>query len=54
MVMMVTRLERAIIALHDYGTREGATAKSVRRQMMDAGFTNKEITAAAQAMEGKK
>ena len=64
MVMEVTRLERAIIALHDYGSREGATAKGVRKQMMGAGFTNKEINAAsdcrpkdvpaAVAMEGGK
>lgn len=52
MAMEVTRLERAIIALHDYGSREGATAKKVRRQMLDQGFTNKEISAAVTAMEG--
>lgn len=52
--MTITRLERAIITLHDYGSREGATAEKVRRQMLNDGFTNKEISAAARAMEGKK
>lgn len=54
MTMEVTRIERAMIALHDYGTREGATAKKVRKQMMADGFTNKEIDAAATAMQGGK
>jgi hypothetical protein len=50
---MMTRLEQAMIALHDYGTREGATAKSVMREMKKAGFTQAEILKATSVMSGK-
>lgn len=45
------RLQRAILALHDHGTRERATAKSVRDAMLKEGFTDEEIKAAAAAMK---
>ncbi len=48
------RLERALIALHDYGSREGATAKKVQRQMKADGFTLEEIVRAASVMQGEK
>ena len=44
------RLQRAIIALHDYGSREGATAAWVRQKMKADGFTAKEISEAAKKM----
>lgn len=50
--MTADRIQRAIIALHDYGTREGATAAKVKKQMKEAGFTADEIAKAAQQMEG--
>lgn len=46
----LSRIDRAVIALHDYGTREGATAAKVKRQMKDAGFTPEEIVQAAKKM----
>lgn len=46
------QIDRAILALHDYGTREGATAKSVMRQMEKAGFTKAEILKATSVMSG--
>ena len=52
-VPSASRKERAICALYDYGTREGATAASVRRQMKAAGFTAAEIAEAAQEMGGR-
>ncbi|GHC12748.1 hypothetical protein GCM10007291_07570 [Gemmobacter nanjingensis] len=48
----INRQERAILALHDYGTRPGATAKSVKDAMLKDGFTLEEIAYAARAMEG--
>lgn len=50
----MTREEQAIAMLYDLGTREGATAANVRRAMKAAGFTEKEIAAAAASMEGRK
>ena len=40
------RLTLAVCALHDYGTRDGATAKSVMAAMRKDGFTDAEIAAA--------
>lgn len=42
------RIERAIIALHDFGSRPGATAKTVKRDMKRCGFTVEEIAQAAE------
>lgn len=42
----ISREQRALIALHDLGTREGATAESVRRGMLKEGFTLSEIRTA--------
>ncbi len=44
------RIDRAIIALHDYGTREGATAHSVKAALRNDGFTLDEIMAAIDEM----
>lgn len=52
--IIMTREEQAIAMLYDLGTREGATAANVRRAMKAAGFTEKEIAAAAASMEGRK
>lgn len=43
----LTREVQAILALHDFGTRHGATAHSVRQAMLDEGFTLAEIAKAA-------
>lgn len=48
----INRQERAVIALHDYGTRPGATAKSVRDAMLKDGFTLEEIADAARVLNG--
>lgn len=45
------RLQRAILALHDHGTRDGATATIVKEVMLKEGFTLEEIAAAAAAMK---
>lgn len=41
------RKTQATLALHDFGTREGATARLVKRQMLGEGFTLEEIAEAA-------
>lgn len=51
MTVSKERLQRAIMALHDHGTRESATARSVRAAMLKEGFTDEEIEAAAAAMK---
>ena len=43
------RKQQALLALHDHGSREGATAKTVRRAMLDEGFSDEEIAEAAKA-----
>lgn len=45
----IRREQRALIALHDLGTREGATAASLRRGMLKEGFTLAEIRTAIEA-----
>lgn len=50
MTKELSRIDRAVLALHDHGTREGATAKSVMRAMKRDGFTEAEIAAAAERM----
>ena len=50
----ISRKQKAIIALHDFGSREGATAAKVKKQMKDAGFTTQEIAEAAAQMDGSK
>lgn len=39
-------LDRRIIALYDLGSRDGATANGVMRQLKKDGFTVEEINAA--------
>lgn len=46
----LSRVEKAKIALWDYGSRPGATAKNIRRNMKNAGFTSEEIAEAASQM----
>ena len=43
-------IERVIIALHDLGSRSGATAKGVRSQLKEEGFTPAEIAEAVKKM----
>lgn len=50
MAISKDRLNRAVIALHDHGTREGATKKTVTDGMTRDGFSLEEIAAAAQEM----
>lgn len=45
----LSRRKQALLALHDFGSREGATAANVRRAMQDEGFSDAEIAEAAQA-----
>lgn len=47
----ITRIDRAVMALHDHGTRDKATMKSVMRGMKADGFTEEEIVAAAERMK---
>lgn len=42
------RETQAALALHDLGSREGATARSVKQAMLDEGFTLEEIARAAE------
>jgi len=41
------RMTAALLALHDYGSRDNATSASVKQCMLDEGFTLEEIAAAA-------
>jgi hypothetical protein len=50
MVITKDRLDMAVIALHDHGTRDGATKASVLDGMKQDGFTREEVAAAAQEM----
>jgi len=43
-------VDRCVIALHDLGSRDGATAKGVRAALKKEGFTNREIQAAVEKM----
>lgn len=46
----ISRRAQAILALHDFGSREGATTAKVIEQMKAAGFTEKEMAQAAHEM----
>lgn len=48
------RLEQALLALHDHGTRPKATANSVQKAMEKDGFTRAEILAAVEHMRGNQ
>lgn len=48
----MSREQKADVALWDYGSRNGATAKSVEDNMMKDGFTTEEIIAAVKRMSG--
>ena len=41
------RITMARLAIHDFGTRDGATARSIRDAMLNEGFTLAEIAEAA-------
>jgi hypothetical protein len=45
----LSRKRQAILALHDLGSRDGATARSVRAAMQREGFSDAEIAEAARA-----
>lgn len=47
----IDHIDLAVMALHDYGTRDGATAKKVMKQMRAAGFNDKEIAQATERMK---
>lgn len=42
------RITRAVLAIHDYGTRDGATAARVSAALQKEGFTREEIIAAVE------
>ena len=46
----MNRKQQAIVALHDYATRDGATSNKVISQMKSAGFSLSEIEEAAKEM----
>lgn len=48
----MNREQKADVALWDYGSRSGATAKSVKANMMKDGFTTEEIIAAVKRAYG--
>lgn len=48
----IDRIDRAIIAIHDHGTREGATSKSVTKALKKDGFTPEEIAKTVKRMDG--
>jgi len=50
MAISKDRLDRAVLALYDYGTRDGATKKTVLDGMRRDGFSDAEIAAAAAEM----
>ena len=50
----ISRADRALIALHDHGTRDGATARSVMAAMKKDGFTDEEIRAATETMVARR
>lgn len=41
------RKTQVLLALHDHGTRDGATARKVKQAMLDEGFTLDEIAEGA-------
>lgn len=43
-------IARCKIAIHDYGTRKGATSAKVTSQLLKAGFTRDEISATTEEM----
>lgn len=47
-------IDRCIVALHDYGTREGATASGVMSQLKADGFTHTEIEQAIRKFSGEE
>lgn len=50
----IDRKTQALLALHDLGSREGATASKVKKAMIDEGFTLEEIAQAAKSYGGEK
>lgn len=51
-VKSLDRHTQALLALHDYGTRDGATVSSILTAMVKDGFTREEIAAASAQMLG--
>ena len=52
MTSQVTDVQRCMIAIHDLGTRSGATYKSIIAALKAEGFDPKTITAAVVEMGG--
>lgn len=50
--MKRSRKEAALLALHDHGSRDGATASKVKSAMIKEGFTLEEIREAALSYGG--
>lgn len=48
----ITRVERAVLAVYDYTTRDGATNVSVLKDLKKDGFTLEEINSAIDAIRG--
>ncbi len=49
----VTNVDRCLMALHDHGTRPGATSNKVINALKADGFTPAEIQAAVVVMRGE-
>jgi len=45
----IDRKTKALLALHDLGTRDGATARKVWKQMEEEGFSKEEIAEAVKS-----
>jgi len=46
-----SKVDQCIIALHDFGSREGATTAKVMKQLKDCGFTKNQIKQAVERMQ---
>ena len=49
----VTNIDRCLMALHDHGTRPGATSNTVIKALKADGFTPAEIQEAVVIMRGE-
>ena len=49
-IVFELEVKRCIIALHDLGSRDGATRKGVIDQLKEEGFTTEHISEAAKRM----
>ena len=49
----ISRIDRIKIALHDLGSRKGATAKGVMKELKKLGYSTQEINEAVKQMSGQ-